>query len=63
MSDKDNSELCAITEVGVFADLNISDPTKKKLSKADSGLEAVIEQAIKDNEKNLVKWGDLSCYE
>jgi hypothetical protein len=55
MSDKDNGELCVVTEIGVFADLNISDPTKKKLAKADSGLEAVIEQAIEDNKKNLIK--------
>jgi hypothetical protein len=52
---REEDELCVVTEIGVFADLNISDPTKKKLQKADSGLEAVIEQAIKDNEKNLIK--------
>jgi len=50
MLDND-SELCIITEIGTFGSLNIKDPTKKKVSKEDEELQAIIEESIEMNKK------------
>jgi hypothetical protein len=47
-----NGELNIVTEVGVFGDLNIKDPTKKKVKKIDN-LEEVIKETNELNLKNL----------
>jgi len=47
-------DLCIITEVGVFAGLDIKDPTKKKVKKKDE-LETLIESSVKTNLENLSK--------
>jgi len=49
-----NEELCIITEVGIFGQLDIEDPTKKKVKKKDE-LEALIESSVKTNLDNLSK--------
>jgi hypothetical protein len=51
--DRDQ-ELHIVTEVGTFGDLNIDDPTKKKLKKAQD-LDAVIREATETNLNNLTK--------
>ena len=48
-----NEELNIVTEVGVFGDLNIDDPTKKKVKKTDDEMDALIESAIASNVNNL----------
>ena len=47
-----DGELSIVTEVGVFGDLNIENPTEKKIKKGDD-LDAVIAEAIKNNQENL----------
>jgi len=51
MSDK--GELHIVTEVGTFGDLNITDPTKKKVAKKDEDMDALIREAHQENIKNL----------
>lgn len=46
-------ELNIVTEVGVFGDLNIDDPTIKKVKKQEESLDAIIESATAENLKNL----------
>jgi hypothetical protein len=55
MKDREESELCVVTEIGVFGELDIKDPTKKKVKKKSSEMEALIEAAIEENKKNLIK--------
>jgi len=52
MSQPREGELSIVTEQGVFGDLNISDPSKKKVKKA-SDLEEVIREATEENLRNL----------
>jgi hypothetical protein len=49
-----NDELYIITEVGTFGDLNITDPTKKKVKKKNKELDVLIEEAIQENKDNLI---------
>ena len=49
-----NEELCTITEVGIFGELDIKDPTKKKVKKKDE-LETLIESSIVTNLQNLTE--------
>jgi len=51
---ENNEELCLLTEVGVFGELDIEDPTKKKIKKKDD-LETLIESSVKTNLDNLSK--------
>ena len=51
---KDTEDLCVLTEVGVFAELDIKDPTKKKVKKKDE-LETLIESSIVTNLQNLTE--------
>lgn len=48
-------ELYAVTEVGVFGDLDVEDPTKKKVKRKEEeqDLEAIIEAGIAANRQNL----------
>lgn len=46
-----NEELAVVTEIGVFGELGIEDPTKKKLKQKD--IDALIEQANQENLNNL----------
>ena len=48
----DDKELYVVTEVGTFGDLNIADPTKKKVLK-ESELEDLIREATTENMNNL----------
>ena len=49
----DENNLHIITEVGTFGDLNIKDPTKKKVKKNNEELDVLIEESIKNNLINL----------
>jgi hypothetical protein len=53
-TNKNEGELHIVTEVGVFGDLNINDPSKKKVQK-QSDMDAAIAEAIKENAQNLGK--------
>lgn len=44
-------ELSIVTEVGVFGELNIEDPTKKKVKEKE--MEALIESVNAENLRNL----------
>jgi len=43
-----NEELNIVTEVGVFGELDINDPTKKKV-KSKEEIDAMIQEAIIEN--------------
>lgn len=49
---QNNGELHIVTEVGTFGDLNITDPSKKKVNKLNE-LDDVIREATEENLKNL----------
>ena len=50
----EKEELCFVTEVGAFGDLNIEDPTAKKTKKKNTeDLEALIEAANAENLSTL----------
>lgn len=44
-----DKELSVVTEVGTFGDLNIEDPTQKKVKKQNEDLEALIKEAVAEN--------------
>lgn len=48
-------ELYAVTEVGMFGELEVEDPTKKKVKKKEEqeDIEAIIEAGIAANKANL----------
>ena len=48
-------ELYAVTEVGMFGDLDVQDPTKKKVKKKneEQDIEAIIAAGIAANKENL----------
>lgn len=48
-------ELYAVTEVGMFGELDVQDPTKKKVKRKESeqDLEAIIAAGIDANKNNL----------
>lgn len=46
-------ELCCVTEVGTFGELDIEDPTVTKQKKKKSELDALIEASIVENASNL----------
>lgn len=49
-----NKELEIVTEVGVFGDLNIKDPTIKKINKAnDKDVDVLIKEATAANLNNF----------
>jgi len=48
-------ELHIVTEVGMFGDLDINDPTKKKVKKKKKSMEEEIQEAIEENLKNLTE--------
>lgn len=50
-----DNDLHVVTEVGVFGELNIDDPTKKKVKKANESLDDVIAEAVQENLNNLSK--------
>lgn len=52
-----DKDLHIITEVGVFGDLDIDDPTKNKIKKKteDRGIDETIAEAIQENARNLIK--------
>lgn len=52
MEFPEGGELNIVTEQGVFGDLNIADPSKKKVKKAED-MNEVIRQSIEKNAKNL----------
>ena len=52
MAREEEQEVCIVTEVGTFGDLNIVDPTKKKVRKMDD-LEEIIREATEENSRNL----------
>lgn len=45
-----NEELNIVTEVGVFGELDINDPTKKKVKNKDE-IQKMIEESIMENAK------------
>ena len=51
----DNKEYSVVTEVGVFGDLNIEDPTAKKVKKKndEQSIDDMIAESIKTN-ANLI---------
>jgi hypothetical protein len=52
---KNENEFSILTEVGVFGELNIKDPTKRKIKKDDTeDLEEMIQESIENN-KNLFR--------
>lgn len=50
--DKDQGQWSTVTEVGVFGDLSIADPTVKKVL-TEEEQQILIEQTQKENLKNL----------
>lgn len=47
-------ELYVVTEVGMFGELDVQDPTKKKVKrKEEQDLEAIIAEGIAANKNNL----------
>lgn len=47
---ENTEELCVVQEVGVFGELDIKDPTKKKLKKKDEqDIDALIKESIEKN--------------
>lgn len=48
-------ELYAVTEVGVFGELDMEDPTKKKVKRKEEeeDIQAIIEAGIRANRENL----------
>ena len=56
MANKNNENLHILTEVGVFGDLDVDDPTAKKVNRNkndDVDIDALIDSAIEDNMNNL----------
>lgn len=51
--ENENSELSIVTEIGVFGELDITDPTKKKVKRNSQELDSIIEETIKNNNDNL----------
>jgi len=51
----DNDELFVITEVGTFGNLNIVDPSKKKLERQNEDIMTVIKEVTRTNLDNLTK--------
>jgi|HigsolmetaAR203D_1030402.scaffolds.fasta_scaffold01377_13 hypothetical protein len=52
MADK-GQEFEIVTEVGVFGDLNIEDPTRKKVNKKNEDIDELIMESTQSNLKNL----------
>lgn len=52
MSKNNDQDLYIITEVGTFGELNLPDPSKKKVK---TDIEDEIKQAILENSTNLSK--------
>ena len=50
MRERDE-EMAVVTEIGVFGELGIEDPTKKKVKATE--MDALIESAIAQNRDNL----------
>lgn len=50
--NKNNEELHIVTEQGVFGDMTIQDPTKKKVHTSEE-IEALIEATNRANKENL----------
>lgn len=49
-----NEEMVVLTEVGAFGDMEIDDPTVKKIKKPNQeDLESMIQEAIAENASNL----------
>jgi hypothetical protein len=48
-----NGEYSAVCEVGNYGDLNIEDPTVKKVKAKDENIEELIQQSIEENSKAL----------
>jgi hypothetical protein len=48
----DEGELHIVTEVGVFGELDLKDPTKKKVQRS-SEIEELIREASEENVRNL----------
>lgn len=48
-------ELYVVTEVGMFGELDVQDPTKKKVKRKENeqDLEAIIAEGIASNKNNL----------
>jgi hypothetical protein len=55
MSEKIESDFNIVTEVGVFGDLNINDPTKKKIKQKDEDIDTLIKEAVEKNAHDLSK--------
>lgn len=54
MADNEKVELSFVTEVGVFGDLDINDPTiKNAKKKKNDNIEDMIAEAITENVNNL----------
>lgn len=54
MADNEKVELSFVTEVGVFGDLDINDPTiKNAKKKKNDNIEEMIAEAITENANNL----------
>lgn len=52
MAKNDEQELYILTEVGTFGELNLTDPTKKKVK---TNIEDDIQKAVAENLNNLTK--------
>lgn len=49
----DKGDLYIVGEVGIFGELNIKDPTVTTVKKKRKDIDALIEEAIKENQENL----------
>lgn len=49
----DIDEMSIVTEVGTFGDLDIEDPTVKKVKKSKKEIDELIQESIKENAANL----------
>jgi len=52
--NNEDTELYVVTEVGTFGELNIDDPTKKKLKRKDEDIMSVIKEATEINLSNII---------